>query len=134
MTYRAGVVARVTPATHVRFGIGSGFRAPTATELAADFTAPQGGQQVGNPDLDPERSRNLEVGVLTAVGRASADLVFFKTDLTDRIALTPIDGNRSLWTNRGTSDISGMEWQLRSDLFASGSIRTWAAVNGNYHL
>jgi vitamin B12 transporter len=133
MTYRAGVVARVAPATHVRFGIGSGFRAPTASELAADFTAPQGGQQVGNPDLDPERSRNLEVGVLTAVGRASADLVFFKTDLTDRIALTPIDGNRSIWTNRGTSDISGMEWQLRSDLLASGSIRTWAAVNGNYH-
>ena len=26
-----------------------------------------------------------------------------------------------------------MEWQLRSDLFASGSTRTWAAVNGNYH-
>jgi vitamin B12 transporter len=132
-TYRAGVVIRVAPATHVRFGVGSGFRAPTATELAADFTAPQGGQQVGNPDLDPERSRNLEVGVLTALGRASADLVFFKTNLTDRIALTPIDGNRSLWTNRGTSDISGIEWQLRSDLFASGPARTWAALNGNYH-
>ena len=73
------------------------------------------------------------MGVLTSVGRASADLVVFKTDLTDRIALTPIDGNRSLWTNRATSDISGVEWQLRSDLFASGSTRTWAAVNGNYH-
>ena len=133
VTYRAGVVVRVAPATHVRVGVGSGFRAPTATELAADFTAPQGGQQVGNPNLDPERSRNLEAGVLTSIGRASADLVFFKTDLTDRIALTPIDGNRSLWTNRGTSDISGVEWQLRSDLFASGSTRTWAAVNGNYH-
>jgi vitamin B12 transporter len=132
-TYRGGVVFRAAPATHVRFGVGSGFRAPTATELAADFTAPQGGQQVGNPTLDPERSRNLEVGVLTAIGRASADLVFFKTDLTDRIALTPIDGNRSLWTNRGTSDINGVEWQLRSDLYAAGPIRTWAAADGNYH-
>ena len=132
-TYRAGVVVRVAPQAHLRFGVGSGFRAPTATELAADFTAPQGGQQVGNPNLDPERSRNLEVGILANVGRASTDLVFFHTDLTDRIALTPIDGNRSLWTNRGTSDISGVEWQLRSDLASIDTTRLWAAVNGNYH-
>lgn len=131
--YRAGVVVRVVPQAHVRFGIGSGFRAPTATELAADFTAPQGGQQVGNPDLDPERSRNVEVGLLTTVGSASADIVFFQTDITDRIALTPIDGNRSRWSNRGTSDVSGLELQLRSDLFAVETARVWGALNGNYH-
>lgn len=132
-TYRAGVVVRVAPRTHVRAGVGSGFRAPTASELAADFTAPQGGQQVGNPDLVPERSRNVEVGVLTAVGRVSADVVVFHTDITDRIALTPIDGNRSRWTNRGTSDVTGLEWQLRSDLFTGGQARVWTGVNGNYH-
>jgi vitamin B12 transporter len=132
-TYRAGAVVRVAPQTHVRFGIGSGFRAPTASELAADFTAPQGGQQVGNPDLDPERSRNTEFGVLTSIGQASADIVIFHTDLTDRIALTPIDGNRSRWTNRGTSDITGVEWQLRSDLATVEATRLWAALAGNYN-
>jgi len=133
MTYRGGVVARVGPGSHVRFGIGSGFRSPTASELAADFTAPQGAQQVGNPDLDPERSRNIEVGLLSTVGRASVDIVFFHTDITDRIALTPIDGNRSRWTNRGTSDISGLELQLRSDLFSVDTTRVWAALNGVHH-
>lgn len=132
-TYRAGVVVQVAPEAHVRFGIGSGFRTPTATELAADFVAPQGGQQVGNPDLEPEQSRNMEVGILTDLGRASADVVVFHTDITDRIALTPIDGNRSIWSNRGTSDISGLELQTRADLFSVDLTRVWTAVNGVYH-
>jgi vitamin B12 transporter len=133
VTYRAGIVVRAAPQTHVRFGIGSGFRAPTATELAADFTAPQGGQQVGNPDLDPERSRNVEVGVLTTFGRASADVVLFHTDINDRIALTPIDGNRNMWSNRGTSDITGLEVQLRSDLVRAPQTRVFGGLTGNYH-
>jgi vitamin B12 transporter len=132
-TYRGGVVVQLVPQAHVRFGIGSGFRTPTATELAADFVAPQGGQQVGNPDLEPEKSRNMEVGVLADLGRASADIVFFHTDIDDRIALTPIDGNRSIWSNRGTSDISGLEVQTRVDLFGVELTRFWTAVNGVYH-
>ena len=133
VTYRAGVVVRASSRAHLRFGIGSGFRAPTATELAADFTAPQGGQQVGNPDLDPERSRNIEVGVLATIGRASADVVVFHTDISDRIALTPIDGNRSLWSNRGTSDITGVEVQLRGDLVRARQTRVFGGLTGNYH-
>jgi len=132
-TYRAGVVVQVVPQAHVRFGIGSGFRTPTATELAADFVAPQGGQQVGNPDLEPEQSRNIEVGVLADFGRASADIVLFHTDINDRIALTPIDGNRRIWSNRGTSDITGLEVQTRADVAALDQARIWTAVAGNYH-
>ena len=56
-TYRAGAVYRVSPDLRVRASIGTGFKAPTFAENFAD--APF---EVGNPDLDPERSISWEVG------------------------------------------------------------------------
>ncbi len=56
-TYRAGAVYRLSPDFRVRASLGTGFKAPTFAENFAD--APF---EVGNPDLDPERSISWEVG------------------------------------------------------------------------
>ncbi|MFX9791837.1 TonB-dependent receptor, partial [Acinetobacter baumannii] len=69
----------------LRAAVGTAFRAPTPTELAADFTAPLGGQIIGNPDLRPERAIGYESGFLFARARLWADVVFFRNDIRDRI-------------------------------------------------
>ncbi|MGI9628184.1 MAG: TonB-dependent receptor plug domain-containing protein [Longimicrobiales bacterium] len=63
-TYRGGAVWRSkTSGTRVRASIGTGIKEPTFFEnFAAGFS-------VGNPDLEPERSRSVEVGWDQSLGR-----------------------------------------------------------------
>lgn len=60
-------------------GAGSGFRAPNAFERFAGFG--------GNPDLQPESSRNYELGLRQRLGAYQLiDLRVFRTDTDDLIA------------------------------------------------
>ena len=69
-TYSAGATYRATDWLNTRFGASSGFRAPTATELGANFTVtPIGTTIFGNPSLQPETSQQLEVGSTFELGR-----------------------------------------------------------------
>ena len=62
-TYSVGATARATDWFNVRAGASSGFRAPTATELGANFTTtPIGTTIFGNPRSLPETSHQLELG------------------------------------------------------------------------
>ena len=57
VTWRAGMVYRVAPATRLRLSAGTAFKEPTFREQFARTPF-----EVGNPDLDVERSRGWEVG------------------------------------------------------------------------
>ncbi len=57
MTWRAGASWRVTPMSRIWAGTGTAFKAPTFSQLFASSAF-----EVGNPDLVPERSSNIEVG------------------------------------------------------------------------
>lgn len=57
-TARVGVTLRVDAASRIWFATGTAFKAPTFSELFA-----RSAFEVGNPGLDPERTRNVEVGV-----------------------------------------------------------------------
>ena len=62
---------------------GSGFRAPDATDRYG---------YGGNPDLEPERSRNFEVGVRHALtDRHSLELSAFQTDIEDLVEYVVTD-------------------------------------------
>ncbi|NNG15365.1 MAG: TonB-dependent receptor, partial [Gemmatimonadales bacterium] len=56
-TYRAGAVYRLSSDLRIRASLGTGFKAPTFAENFANEPF-----EVGNPDLDPERSISWEVG------------------------------------------------------------------------
>ena len=136
LTYRAGMTFKPGPGVAVRAQAGTGYRAPTPTELAADFTTPLGGQILGNPDLGPERASSLEAGVAIERGRAWVDVALFRNDLSDRIASVPVapGSNRSVFVNRSASRVRGLEWQARVDLLTLGAQgRVWAGVNGVHH-
>ena len=79
---RLGVAYRFTEETKARASYGTGFRAPSAGDLAFPF--------YGNPDLEPEKSQSWEVGVdhyLTSRTFISAS--WFHNDYEDLITFDP---------------------------------------------
>ena len=58
---------------------GTAFKAPTLNELYFPFG-------FGNPDLQPEKSRTLEIGFRTKLGGADVSTSIFRTEVTNLIA------------------------------------------------
>jgi len=95
---------------------GTGFRAPDATDRYG---------YGGNPDLEPERSRNYEVGVQHAVTpRQSVRLSAFENDIEDLIDFTVLSYDPFLGINQNvaaarirgveaTWQYAGSAWQAR---------------------
>ena len=67
-------------------GASTGFRAPTATELGANFTtAFTGNVTFGNPALQPESSRQIEAGATVTTNSMRLDASIFKNTIMNRI-------------------------------------------------
>ena len=100
-----------------RANFGEGFMMPSANQLAADYVT-WGTHYVGNPDLDPEKSKTYEGGVDFFYKALNASLTYFYTDFSDKIvtASTP-DGART-WKNLGGATINGLEGDLSYDVGA----------------
>lgn len=137
LTYRLGTTVRPAPGAALRASVGTGYRAPTATELAVDFTTVLGGQIVGNPDLRPERTTSIEVGGALEQERFWVDLALFRNAIRDRIATVPEfpGANRSIYQNRHESEVIGLEWQSRIELATLGAgSQVWLGLNGVYNM
>jgi vitamin B12 transporter len=117
VTWRAGTSVRMAPATRLRASAGTAFKEPTFDEnYSTAFST-------GNPDLRPERSTSLEVGLeqSLAAGRATASLTLFAQRFRDLIQYhfspNPADTN---FFNVASAVASGAEVELRAE--ASRSI------------
>ena len=123
----------------LRANAATGFRAPTATELAADFTALGGGRSFGNPALNPERSLQYEVGAAVFLPGLRLDLALFQNTISDRIItrLRPGVANTSDWSNNpGDVEVRGVEFQLDGDvarLFGITQFNWRAYANGSWN-
>ena len=140
-TWSGGLTFRATPDLTLRAGAATGFRTPTATELAADFTALGGGRTFGNPNLKPETSEQFEVGALYARSGWRIDTALFQNTISNRI----ITRARSATAN--TSDyinnpadivVRGVEVQLDADILRligrEGGPWRWSAyAAGSYN-
>ena len=74
-----------------RVGASSGFRAPTATELGANFTVtPIGTTIFGNPNLQPETAHQIEAGATANWDGGRLDLAMFQNIISNRITATTI--------------------------------------------
>jgi vitamin B12 transporter len=138
-TYSFGAAWRATDTLVLRAAASTGFRAPTATELAADFTALGGGRVFGNPDLDPETSRQLELGAAWQASRWRVDAAVFENVISDRIITVLRSGvaNTSDYANNPADiEVRGVEWQvdgLLHDPAVAGGWRWSADVSGAYN-
>lgn len=82
VTPRLGIEHALGNGTHLRASYAEGFRAPNFSEL---YYPGWGGGWAGNPNLQPERSRQYEVGVRTHRDFGNIDLAFFTTNVSDLI-------------------------------------------------
>ena len=113
-TYRA--TATYAPHKGLRFRVahGTGFRAPSLSELyALSVFCPNG--VCGNPDLQPETSVSSEIGVdLLIAGQVDVSVTAYQAEIEDIIGYDP-----NTYVNvqiQGTSEVSGLELDLSADL------------------
>jgi vitamin B12 transporter len=140
-TYSVGATAKATDWLSFRVGASSGFRAPTATELAADFTTLGGGRIFGTATLKPETSDQIEAGA-TLSGRGwRLDGAVFQNIIHDRITtrLRAGQANTSDYINNpGDVFVRGVELQYDQDMLTllglSSDLWRWKTyANGNYN-
>ena len=116
-TYRAGLVYRVRGETRLRVSVGTGFKEPSFFENYAT------GFVLGNPDLDPERSRSWEIGI----ERAAISLTYFNQRFRDLIEYNPAPPpGEPNYFNVGGAIANGIEASV------STSIATQLALSLNY--
>lgn len=116
-TYSIGATFQATGWLSLRGGIATGFRAPTASELAADFTAVGGGQTLGNPNLKPESSLQYEVGAMVGTNALFLDLALFQNTISDRITTQRLNAQQSLYVNSpDDAVVQGLELQAAYDV------------------
>lgn len=82
---------------------GQGFRAPNFNEL---YSPGFGGSFAGNPDLEPERSRSVEIGATLALGESRFSIAAYDTTVRNLIAF---QGPRSQAININRAEIDGIE-------------------------
>ncbi|MDR5859733.1 TonB-dependent receptor [Halomonas eurihalina] len=100
----------------LRASYGTAFRAPTFNELYYPG--------YGNPDLDPETSETVELGLRGQFARGFWDLALYQTDIEDMIANAVFDGVSAPYNVdeariRGVELSTGAEvldWSLRAAL------------------
>jgi len=92
---------------HSRASWGQGFRAPSTNELHFPGF---GGFFAGNPELDPERSRNLELGLGWETAQGGFGLSAYRSRVSDLIAFS---GPRFAASNIHEARLDGVELEGR---------------------
>ena len=114
-------------ATRVRGSMGLGIKEPLFIQSYSPSPS-----FLGNPDLEPERSRGFDVAVEQrfAGDRGAVELTYFANHFDDLISLGPFDPVtfNAQYENIGETRASGIE------LTASGRLRGGLSVSGGYTL
>ena len=115
---KLGVLYRATPQWSVFGNYASGFRAPNAGQVNAFFeNLTSFYKTVPNPDLKPEKSRNLELGVRGRLDALTLDIAAFTGRYKDliedsrQVGGAGVPGNPTIFqsVNMGNASISGFE-------------------------
>jgi vitamin B12 transporter len=126
LTGRVSLAWSVTEQTRLMASAGSGRKNPTFAELYGYYP----GQFVNNPDLEPEASVGMEVGLEQRLGDAlQLQFVLFRQDLDNEIngfVFDPITFLATAENMSGKSKRSGAELSLRWDLGDA------VMINANY--
>jgi len=144
LTWSLGSTLRANERLALRASAATGFRAPTATELGADFTSGGGGRTFGNPNLKPERSRQFELGATWQAASSSnwrLDAALFHNTISHRIRTVsrgPGTATSDYANNSADIVVKGLEWSAEVDVL---QVTGWQLAasrislfgNGYYH-
>ncbi len=103
---KAGITLDLGGKHRLWLGYGQGFVVPSRTYL---FTGSRGYDP--NPDLDPERANNYEIGLRGKLmgSRLTYDITAYRTDITDMLIA---DDELDLYVNAGEVRVQGLETTL----------------------
>jgi len=130
-SYRLGTNYQFSDTATLYANFSTGFRAPTVNQLYAGDVSAWGDTQ-NNPDLDPEKSLNYEIGFRTIKHGITYDVSLFQLDREDYIMKTTgnygdSDGSvTEMWDNIGGARHRGLE------LAASGKMMEDLSFNLAY--
>lgn len=106
VTWRAGAAWRLRPGTRIRASAGTAFKAPTFSEnfAASPF-------EVGNPALEPERTRSWEVGAEQNLlrGVVALSATYFDQRFRNLIQYVAAAPGEPTYENLGAADARGIE-------------------------
>jgi len=111
-SYRLGSNYQVSDHSTLYINYSTGFRAPTISQLYAGETSTWG-STISNPDLEPEKSYNYEIGYRASLSNINYDFAIFQIDRKDFIMKT--SGNygdtdtTDKWDNIGGAEHRGVE-------------------------
>lgn len=141
VSLRLGSTYRITDPLTLFVGYAEGFRAPPAEDVNLLLDLPQiGARAIPNPDLEPERSRNIEVGMRWREEGLAASAGFYHASYDDfiesraRIGTDPETGLLLFQSrNIDRATIYGFEADATLDLErASERLAAWS-VDGGFH-
>ncbi len=144
LTYSTGATFRFTDWLNGRVGASTGFRAPTATELGANFTiTPIGTTIFGNPAAKPEKSEQIEAGATVYFPGFRFDAAVFQNIIHGRltnVTLSSVGGVviQQVQNNPGDIIVQGVEVQAQLDMIKTFKLvaENWRwsfYANGYYH-
>ncbi|PRX31101.1 outer membrane receptor for ferrienterochelin and colicins [Orenia metallireducens] len=107
---RLGTVYTINSKLNLHASLGEAYRAPTFDELYGSYPG-SSWSWYGNPDLDPETSKNYEVGMKYLDKRTKVELNLFKRDVEEMINGNYFDEDKGYSTavNIDSAEISGIE-------------------------
>lgn len=120
-SYRLGTNYKFNNNTALYANFSTGFRAPTVQQLYAGDVSTWGDTQ-NNPDLEPEKSLNYEIGVRAIKSGITYDVSLFQLDRKDYIMKTTgnygdSDGSIvEMWDNIGGARHRGLELAVSGQL------------------
>lgn len=121
-TWRGGAAWHPDPGWRIWTSMGTGFKAPTFSELFA-----RGAYEIGNPDLSPERSTSVELGIERRTGPVMVGFTAFHQRFTDLIQYLSVAPGEPTYGNLGAARSRGVEASATVRLGRVVSIRGHAA-------
>ncbi len=111
LSWELGAVYWLTDWLGLKTSAGTSFVAPTAVNLAGDYSG-SWGRYLGNPSLDAETCFSAQGGVEMQFGAFRAEVVYFQSWYEDRIASVSTAGNIYTWRNISSQRLNGFDVEL----------------------
>ncbi len=112
-----GALFRLTESVYFIANVGQAFKAPTLQERFFKGTA-QVGYLHGNPNLDSEKSVNIDTGVKWNFARLEGEFNLFRNEINNLIVMMPVSvqADTFLYDNVGQAELYGSEFQTNIEL------------------
>ncbi|MEN8155084.1 MAG: TonB-dependent receptor, partial [Acidobacteriota bacterium] len=124
-----GIVKKFSDKISLFFNTGTSFRNPSLSE--SYYTGITGRKYVtGNPDLDPEKSLNIDTGIKLHSGNLFLGFYMFQNNIKDMIERYRIENGSYTYNNIDSGKISGAETEFQ--WFPSPNLELFSHFNYYY--